>query len=195
MYNLAPTRRRVSHRVFTLFLCSITLLFSTSTLHGQGTTVRVETFSLKPNGEISVENSRGSTRVEAWDYQSVRVVAEKKAVGKTLEPGELVLMGAQNSLMVQCKPGAGRIDLTLYVPINSQIQVTGASFPVDLSGPLASAVVDTTTGNIAYRMPGNDSARVRMRSALGAVRSTVPLTSVQRVGTRSLEGQIGDGLA
>jgi len=47
----------------------------------------------------------------------VRVVAEKKgAAGNSLEPGELVLMGAQNSVIVQCRQGFGRIDLTIYVP-------------------------------------------------------------------------------
>jgi len=167
-----------------------------ATLRAQGSAVRVETFSLKLNGEVVVENPRGATRVESWNYQTVRVVAEKKGpAGSSIDPGELVLMGALNSVIVQCKPGPGRIDLTVYLPSSSRMQLTGGVFPVDISGSLASAVVDTTSGSIAYRLPANDDARVAMRSALGTVRSTVPLTAVERTGTHSLQGQIGNGAA
>jgi hypothetical protein len=112
-----------------------------------------------------------------------------------MDPGELVLMGALNSVIVQCKPGPGRIDLTLYVPHSARLQVTGGGFPVDISGSFASAVVDTTSGSISYRLPANDDARVALRSALGTVRSTVPLTAVERIGTRSIQGQLGSGSA
>jgi VWFA-related protein len=104
-------------------------------------------------------------------------------------------MGAQNSIIVQCKQGVGRIDLTLYVPNSARLQVTGGAFPVDVNGSLAGAVVDTTSGSIGYRLPANDDARVAMRSALGTVRSTFPLTAVERLGVRSLQGQSGSGSA
>ncbi|MEK6325280.1 MAG: VWA domain-containing protein [Acidobacteriota bacterium] len=196
MKILAPTNRRGINCARSLFLCACVLLTATVMLRAQSTAVRVETFSLKPNGEVAVENPRGATRVESWDSQTVRVVAEKKGpAGSSIEPGELVLMGAQNSIIVQCKQGAGRIDITLYVPHTAQLQVTGGVWPVDISGTLSTAVIDTTSGNIAYRLPPNDDARVTIRSALGTVRSTIPLTAVERIGTRSLKGQIGTGAA
>ncbi|MEK6405672.1 MAG: VWA domain-containing protein [Acidobacteriota bacterium] len=196
MKTLAPTSRRGMRRVRSVFLFAFVLVVAAATLRAQGTAVRVETFPLKPNGEVAVENPRGATRVETWDYQTVRVVAEKKGPAESsMQPGELVLMGAQNSIIVQCKQGAGRIDLTIYVPNSARLQVTGGVWPVDISGALATAVIDTTSGNIAYRLPANDDARVAMRSALGTVRSTVPLTAVERIGTRSLQGQLGNGTA
>lgn len=196
MKTLAPTHRRGVRRVRSLLLFAFVCVTAAATLRAQGSAVRVETFSLKLNGEVVVENPRGATRVESWDYQTVRVVAEKKGpAGSSIEPGELVLMGAQNSVIIQCKQGPGRIDLTLYVPNSARLQVTGGVFPVDISGSLASAVVDTTSGSIAYRLPANSDARVAMRSALGTVRSTVPLGAVERIGTRSLQGQLGSGAA
>ena len=196
MKTLAPTFRCGVRRASSLLLFALLFVTAAATLCAQGSAVRVETFSLGLNGEVVVENPRGSTRVESWDFQTVRVVAEKKGqAGSSLEPGELVLMGAQNSIILQAKPGQGRIDLTIYVPNSARLQVTGGVFPVDISGPLASAVVDTTSGSIAYRLPANDDARVAMRSATGTVRSTVPLTAVERIGTRSLQGQLGSGAA
>ncbi|HSB12114.1 MAG TPA: VWA domain-containing protein [Blastocatellia bacterium] len=196
MNTQAPTHRRSVYCVRSLFLFSLVVATANATLHAQGTAVRVETFSLKPDGEVVVENPRGATRVESWDAETVRVVAEKKAAGAgSIEPGELVLMGAQNSILVQCKPGVGRVDLTLYVPHGSQLQVTGGAWPVDVDGALALATVETTSGNIAYRLAANDDARVSMRSATGTVRSTIPLTAVDRAGVHSLQGQIGSGAA
>jgi hypothetical protein len=76
MKTLAPIHRRGVCRVGSLLLFA--LLFSTAAaaLQAQGSAVRVETFSLKLNGEVVVENPRGATRVESWDFQTVRVVAE-----------------------------------------------------------------------------------------------------------------------
>jgi len=196
MNILAPTSRRGVRRVRSLILFALVFVTAAATLRAQGSAVRVETFSLRLNGEVVVENPRGATRVEAWDFQTVRVVAEKKGpAGSALEPGELVLMGAQNSVIVQCKQGSGRIDLTIYLPNSALLQVTGGAWPVDIGGKLAGAVVDTTSGGIAYRLPANDDARVAMRSALGTVRSTFPLTAVERIGTHSLQGQTGSGAA
>lgn len=195
MKTLAPTNRGTDC-VRSLFLCACVVITASVTIRAQSTSMRVETFSLKPNGEVAVENPRGAIRVETWDSKTVRVLAEKKSpAGSSIEPGELVLMGAQNSIIVRCRQGSGRIDITLYVPHSAQLQVTGGVWPVDISGTLAAAVVDTTSGNIAYRLPPNDDARVAMRSALGTVRSTIPLTGVERGGTHSLTGQVGTGAA
>lgn len=195
MKTLAPTRRGL-RRVSSLFFFLSVVALTSSMTRAQGTAVRVETFSLKPGGEVAVENPRGDTRIETWDYQTVRVVAEKRGSGAgSIESRELVLMSAQNSILLQCKPGPGQIDLTVYVPIGARLQVTGGAWPVDVSGPLGSALVETTSGNIAYHLPSNDDARITMRSTQGSVRSLMPLTATERNGTRSLRGQIGSGEA
>jgi len=192
----APTIWRGVSRVRSLLVFASLFVVTAVTLKGQESAVRVETFSMKQNGEVSIENARGATRVESWDYQTVRVVAEKKSnSGGAIEPGELVLMGAQGSVIVQCKPGPGKIDLTLYVPNTARLQLNGGGFPVDISGPFAGAIIDTTSGSISYRLPTNDDARVTMRSASGTVRSTVALSDIEKNGTRSLRGQLGSGAA
>lgn len=196
MNNSAPMNQRGGYRLPVLLLFTFVFVNAAVTLYAQGSSVRVETFSLKPDGGVFVENSRGATRVESWDYQTVRITAEKKdTAGSPMGPGELVLMSAQNSVIVQCKQGSGRIDLTLYVPNGTRLQLTGGAWPVDIAGALANAVVDTTSGNISYRLPSDDDARVTMRSEVGVVRSTVPLTAVERTGTHSIQGQIGTGAA
>jgi len=193
MKTLAPKRRSL-HRVYSLSILLLLLCSTSLIATAQGSAVRVETFLLRPGGEIAVENPRGETRVESWNTQTVRVVAEKRGrTTNSIQPGELVLMGAGNSIVVQCKPGDGQIDLTVYLPNAASLQVTGGTWPVEISGGFAGAIVETTSGSIAYHLPSNDDARISMRSIQGAVRSTMQLTAIERTGTRSLRGQIGTG--
>jgi VWFA-related protein len=205
MFILAPTRRREKldariqlRRAALSFLFISAFLINIPTLEAQNASVRVETFDLNPGGQVRIENLRGATRIEVWDADSVRVVAEKKTpAGASLDPADLVLMGIQNTITIQCRQTnrPGRIDLTLTVPRGSRLQLMGGAWPVDVNGSLASAVVETTTGAIAYRIPANDDASLAMRSSRGIVRSTVPLAVSDRTGTQSLQGRLGGGLA
>ena len=93
-------------------------------VHAQGSSLRSETFTLRPGAEVRVENPRGATRVETWDSTNVRVLAEKKS-GKEdvpIEPSELVMMGAGNTLIIEARHAnlPGRLDLTLYIPKQTQ---------------------------------------------------------------------------
>ncbi|MFY9610909.1 MAG: VWA domain-containing protein [Blastocatellia bacterium] len=199
MKTSAPTPRRdQTHRVASALLLAIAFLVSTNTLGAQGSSTRVESFALQPGGEVRVENSRGSTRVDAWEGQTVRVTAEKKApTASALEAGELLLMGMGNTVFIGCKQGSGsaRIDLTVYVPRGSRLEVTGGAWPVDVTGSLAGAIVETTSGSIGYRLPSLDDARIAMQSTQGVVKSTLALADSERDGTHRLRGRIGEGLA
>ncbi|HKP86305.1 MAG TPA: VWA domain-containing protein [Blastocatellia bacterium] len=205
MLILAPTRRRGRlearaqvRRVALSLLFISTFLICNRALEAQSSSSRVETFDLNPGGQVRIDNLRGATRIEVWDADSVRVVAEKKTpAGASLDPADLVLMGIQNTITIQCKQGGrpGRIDLTVSVPRGSRLQLLGGAWPVDVNGSLASAVIETTTGAIAYRIPANDDASVAMRSSRGLVRSTVPLAVSERAGTQSLQGRLGGGLS
>jgi VWFA-related protein len=158
--------------------------------------VRSESFTLRPGSEVRVDNSRGSTRVECWNSATARVVAEKKG-GAPIDASEIVMMGAGNTLIIEARPAAqaARLDVTLYLPHGTQLAITGGAFPVDVSGSLSGADVETTSGAIGYRLPASDDAMVEARSGRGVIRSTVPLTDVSRDGTQSLRGQLGNGSA
>src|SRR6185436_11693976 len=197
MTTSAPKLRRVySHRAALALFFAVTFMISTDALKAQGSSTRVESFALQPGGEVRVENSRGSTRVDAWEGQTVRVTAEKKGTTPvSLEPGELVLMGMGNTVVIQCKQGSsvGRIDLTMYVPRGSRLEVTGGAWPIEVSGSLAGAVIETTSGGIAYKLPSLDDARVAAQSTQGLVKSTLALADSEREGTHRLQGRIGQG--
>src|SRR5262245_40536797 len=151
-----------------LFLLVTSAVSTASVGAAQSSNIRMETYQFKPNGQVRVENKRGGTRIEVWDDWSVQIVAEKKS-GKPLDPGDLALMAAENSLLIQCRDAgaADRVDVEVFVPRRSHLELVGGSFPVDINGSLGSAVVETTTGNIAYRLPVSDSARVAMHSERG----------------------------
>ncbi len=201
----APTRRRIITGTSLRVYCVASLLFTALACFAfarasaaQGTAMRVEMFTFNPGGQVRIENARGATRIESWESQNVRVIAEKVSpAGSALDPSELMLMGAQNTLTIGCRQGArpGRVDLTIFAPPNARLEIVGSAFPVEVSGQFAGAIVETTSGSISYRIPTNADARVVMRSARGVVRSTAPLTISDRAGTQSIQGSIGSGAA
>ncbi|MGA9768688.1 MAG: VWA domain-containing protein [Blastocatellia bacterium] len=205
MFKSAPTLRREKldssvrlRRVAFSLLFISTFFIQLPSLEAQGSSVRVETFNLSPGGQVRVENLRGATRIDVWDMDSVRVVAEKKSpAGASLDQSDLMLMGVQNTLTIECRQQGrpGRIDLTVTVPRGSRIQLLGGTWPVDVNGSLASAVIETTTGAIGYRIPANDDASIAMRSSRGVVRSTAALAVSERTGAQSLQGRLGSGFA
>lgn len=194
-FEAAP-RRPQSSSVALILVLSITFVIPMPVSLAQGSSMRSESFALRPGGQVRVENARGSTVVETWDGNTVRIVAEK--IGRTssaLDRSELILMAAQNTVLVQTKDSTqpGRINLMLYVPHRAHLQVAGGTWPIDITGALASAVAESTSGNIAYKLPPNDNARIIARSVRGLVRSTLPLAVSSRTGTHSVQGQIGTG--
>lgn len=193
---LAPLlRRRKPLCVSAACVFALSLVTAVPSSPAQTSNIRMETFQFKPNGQVRIENKRGSIRVEVWDDWSVQIVAEKKTPGRMLEASELALMGAENSLLVQCRDigRVERVDIEVYVPRRSHLELVGGSFPIEVNGSLGSAVVETTSGNIGYRLPLSDSARVAMHSDQGIVRTTVPMTVLARTGLRSLQGNVGGG--
>ena len=201
MKVLAPTALcGISHKRFTFIAVLSALLIASFAIapgsHAENTAVRVETFTLKPNGSVQIENALGSTRVETWDTQTVRIVAEKESrTDGSLLPSEVVMMGAQNTIFIQCRQvgSPGRINLTIYVPEGARLQITGGAWPVEIVGSLAGAVVDTTSGAIGYQLPASDNASVAMQSTRGNVRSTLQLASSESTSQHSLRGRIGGG--
>ncbi len=191
--KIAP--RKVGRVLLTiLFIVSTT--FAPKASIAQGSSVRAETFPLGANGQVHISNSRGATRVQSWDNNSVRVVAEKKTpAGSALDPADLMLMGAQGSLFIECKNTGrgGRVDLTVYAPRYAALQVVGGSWAVEAAGPFASTIIETTTGAISLRMPSNDNARVSVRTSSGIVKSTVPIAVSDKAGNRMIEGTLGEG--
>lgn len=197
MFTLAPTRRRRTIRVASL-ICLTLLAINHPMARAQTSAMRIESFDLQADGLVRIENMRGAIRIDVWEMPTVRVVAEKRTpLGAALEPNELLLMGIQNTITIQCRQSnrPGRIDLKVTIPRQSRLQVVGGAGPVDVNGSLAGAVVQTTSGAIAYRIPGNDDATISMRTMRGLARSTAPLAVLSRSGGQSIEGRLGNGAA
>src|SRR5260370_1234136 len=171
------------------------LLIAAPVCLGQQST-RVETFSLGPNASVKVENYRGAVRAEVWEEPTVKVLAEKKEPkGPPLLASDLMLMSANGDVVVKCNQtgSADRIDLTIYLPRNAHLQITGGTYPIEVNVSLGSAVVQTSSGDIGCRLPLSAGARVSMHSARGVVRAALALNVDDRVGLHTLQGTVGDG--
>jgi VWFA-related protein len=107
-------------------------------------------------------------------------------------------MSANGDVVIKCNQSAGaasadRIYLTIYLPATARVQITAGTYPVEVSGLLGSAVIQTASGDIGYHLPPSAGARVSMHSARGVVRAALALNVDDRVGLHTLQGTIGDG--
>ena len=190
----SPGRRYNFFQRFTIGLALLVLV--APVFNAQVSSMREETFDLAPGGLVRITNGRGSVRIECWEDPVVRVLAEKKGTpSAALNPADLLLMSMSNSVVIESRGVSepSRIDLTVYVPYSSQVQISAGSFPVDITGSPANVTVETTAGHISYRVPRNDNSQFSLHTEKGIVRSNVQLADAQKQGLKSLEGRSGDG--
>src|SRR5207253_8271578 len=103
MLTLAPTWQRRMTRVASL-ICLTLLVINHPIAGAQASATRIESFDLNADGQVRIENPRGAIRIDVWEMPTVRVVAEKRSpLGAALEPNELLLMGIQNTITIQCR--------------------------------------------------------------------------------------------
>jgi DUF4097 and DUF4098 domain-containing protein YvlB len=126
-----------------------------------GSEVREEfhqTYELKGDGEVSLENVSGSVRIRAWDRDEVKVDAVKRArrqnhldevdIDVQSEPGKLQIK--TKYLGSGSKNSTASVDYTLTVPRDSKVRkVNLVNGPVEIDGVRGEVIVNSVNGPIS----------------------------------------------
>jgi hypothetical protein len=128
-----------------------------------------ETFAFEPGSHLRLENVNGSVRLEAWDRDEIRVVAEKKARASSAERAEELL----RALEVRIEPVDGGLEVETRHPRASDGVLSwlfgGSSGEVEYLIRLPrSADLDVSTVNGGVELDGV-SGRLRLRSTNGGI--------------------------
>lgn len=129
-----------------------------------------ETFAFEPGARLDLENVNGSVRLETWDRDEIRVVAEKKARAGTSSHAEELL----RALDVRMEPTAGGLRIETRHPrssdgILSWIFGGGSSGEVEYRIRLprdADLDIRTVNGGVEVR---GVSGRLRLRTTNGRI--------------------------
>jgi VWFA-related protein len=130
--------------------------------------------ALQQGGEVSVENRRGSVRVEVWteDYVAVAALtqATKRAARHKLP---VAIERGESSLTIRVERATGakppRVDLKLRVPASARLKVVTSDGELEISGAPASLTAQTLSGDLRLSMPLPLDASVTAQSLNGSV--------------------------
>lgn len=147
--------------------------------------------ALPPGGEVSVENRRGSVRVEVWaeDYVAVaaEVQAQKRAMRRKLP---VAIERGESSLTIRVERATGanppRVDLKLRIPASARLKVLTSDGELEISGAPASLTAQTLSGDLRLSMPAPLDASVTAQSLNGSVMLG---EGIEATGARSVRGK------
>lgn len=151
-------------------------------------------FELPANGNIRVENFRGSVIAQVWkeSYVSVAAVADSGEASRfppVVDRGE----GLLSIRLARGQKGGPRINLELNVPERAHLAIVTSDGPIEVRGLAAGLLAQSVSGEIRIELPDNGQATVIADSKTGEVSSSIPSLEVNRRGSPQLRGRIGGG--
>src|SRR6185369_7469979 len=86
-----------------------------------------QSFEFKTGGTIKIDSGLGAVKIEVWAEELVHVTAKKvEPVGHPVALSDVSFFNTKNQLTIKTQvtdPGC-RIDLTVYVPRNTNLRIT-----------------------------------------------------------------------
>ena len=150
-------------------------------------------FELPANGNVRIENLRGSVTVEVWaeDYVTIAAVTDNGQPSRTapiIDHRDTLL-----SVRLAAGPnGSPRVNLELRVPSRAHVAIQTSAGAVDLRGVPAALMAQTFSGEISLEVPPGINAAFTADSKTGNVSSSITSLSSSRT-TPQVRGRLGSG--
>lgn len=149
---------------------------------------------LPANGNIRIENLRGSVIAQVWKESFVSLAAvadsgEARSMPAVVDRGE----GLLSIRLARGPKGAARINLELNIPERAHLAINTSDGPVDIRGLPAALLAQSGSGEIHLELPENAKASVVADSKTGTVASAISSLEVNRAGSPQVQGRIGGG--
>lgn len=192
--NLFPTSP--SNKLFCAFLALCLVLPVAAGMAPRPTAFQSNAglrLELPANGNIRVENFRGSVIAQVWkeNYVSVAAVAdsgEGRSLPAVVDRGE----GLLSIRLARAAKGTPRINLELSIPERAHLSISTSDGPIDVTGLPAALLAQSGSGEIRLEVPDKAQATVFADSKTGSVSSSIPSLAVNR-SSPQVRGRIGSG--
>jgi VWFA-related protein len=141
---------------------------------------------------IQVENTSGTTKVEVWGEDLIHIMAARPD-GRWVDERDIRIVTTPSQFTVRCIPKMGGTNLKLYIPAESHVRLLSHSGTIELIGPVASATVETDSGDVAVEVPRWFDADVELSSVNGTATSHLDLARYVEKSSRAIKGRLGRG--
>ncbi|MEW6732573.1 MAG: VWA domain-containing protein [Acidobacteriota bacterium] len=155
-----------------------------------------QSFEFKTGGTVKIESGLGEIVIEVWAEELVHVTAKKvEPAGHAIALSDLAFFNTKNQLTIKSQPSdtKARIDMTVYVPRNTNLRIVTTSGAVQIRGAISSAMVETQTGNIKLSAPPSQDADLVLSTKSGTLRAELPIEPYGSPTTKNLQGKLGSG--
>ncbi|MEO8433438.1 MAG: VWA domain-containing protein [Pyrinomonadaceae bacterium] len=152
--------------------------------------IRVE---LPENGNLRVENLRGSVIVEVWGENYVSVSATTNG-RQSRSPA--IIQRTDRLLSVRVKAGLANeagVSLTVRMPERTRAAIVTSTGTVKFSELPAALLVQTISGPIHADFPSEANVNITAESAAGAISSTLGVDGSAVAGRSTLKTRLGAG--
>ncbi len=148
-------------------ILTIALLISTSAAWADVTEEDTfeQTVALAQSGQVEIETTNGSIRVETWDRSEVRVVARKKGRGDNASEAREML----EQIEIEVQELGGKVRVTAKLPRSGWFDNGSASVSFQLTVP-AEAEVEATSSNGSIEVRGL-GGRARLETDNGSIKA------------------------
>src|SRR5262245_24570243 len=149
---------------------------------------------LPANGNIRVENLRGSVIAQVWNESYVSMAAvgdsgEASRLPATINRGESLL----SIRLARGPKDVPRINLELKVPERAHLAITTTDGPVDVRGLPAAVLAQSISAEIRVELPPNTKATIVADSKTGNVASSIAALDVNPAASPQVQGRLGGG--
>lgn len=148
-----------------LSILAITLCISTPAAWADVTETDTyeQTVSLSASGQVEIETTNGSIRVDSWDRSEVKVEARKKGRGNTTsearemldaieikiqELGDKVHVSAELPRSSWFGGGSASVSFTLTIPADAELSATSTNGSIEVRGLGGKSRLKTNNGSI-----------------------------------------------
>lgn len=195
-HSSQSTLKNLGLRLSSVVLLLLLLLIFSPALQATKYEILDQSFEFKTGGTVKIDNPSGEVKVEVWAEELVHVTAKKIEPPATpVALSDIAFFSTKSQLHIKAQPAekTSRIDLTVYVPRNTSLRILTSNGAVQIKGALASALVETSSGNIRLESPPSQDADVVMTTTSGAIRAEIPIDPYGTPTNKSLQGKLNSG--
>ena len=158
-----------------------------------------QTFGLRADGLVSVDNSAGETVIHAWDKKEVRMVTTRKGSGA--EDIDVIIDAGEDYLKIETEYPIfswfrqPRVNYELWVPEGVSLRIVASSGNINIEGQRSDIRVNASSGNIELSDiwgaidAGTSSGDIRVEDSKGDIIARSSSGGIRILGVGAVEGE------
>ncbi len=158
-----------------------------------------QTFDLRMDGLISVDNSAGETVIHAWNKEKVRMITIRKGSGA--EDIEVTIDAGEDYLKIETEYPIfswfrqPRVNYELWVPEGASLRIVASSGNINIEGQRSDIRASASSGNIELADiwgaidAGVSSGNIRVENSKGDIIARSSSGDIRILGVEAVEGE------